>query len=203
MMTGHHEKQSESLEVRLGFAAKRAFMEACRDKGMTASEVVRQFVETYPVRPARRPWARLPTKLTEYPMNLTLTALLAASLGASTLLPLQSATADRDDPETSFARIDTDGDGYFTRIDLYHQAGLTDDGRLGDGLRDQAMGSITEALAQFGPSVQEDMLDPDFVEGVMATAESSARTSVEDIFADLDADSDDRVSRAEFLASAY
>ncbi len=199
-MTGHHEKQSESLEVRLGFAAKRAFMEACREKGMTASEVVRDFVATYPVRPARRPWARLPTQLTEYPMNLTLTAMLAASLAASTLLPIQSATADREDPERSFAQLDGDSDGYFSRIDLYHEAGLTDDGRLGTDLRHEAMGSITEALARFGPSVQEELLGPDFIEGVMARAEASARHSVGAVFDQMDANSDDRISYAEFLA---
>ncbi|WP_417484221.1 hypothetical protein [Maricaulis salignorans] len=201
MVTGRHEKQSESLEVRLGFDAKRAFMEACREKGMTASEVVRHFVETYPVSPVRRPWARLPTQLTEYPMTLTLTALLATSLAASTLLPLQPAAANREDPQNSFARLDADGDGYFNRVDLYHAAGLTDDGRLGEGLRSEAMGSITEAMAQFGPSLQEDMLDPEFVEGVMESAESGARSGVDQAFTDLDTDQDDRVSLAEFLAA--
>lgn len=199
-MTGRHEKQSESLEVRLGYTTKRAFMEACRERGMTASEVVRQFVEAYPVRPARRPWVRLPTKLTEYPMNIALTAMLVTSLAASTFLPSQMATADRDDPERSFSHLDPDGDGYFTRLDLYREAGMTDDGRLGPELRNEAMSSIAEGLAEFGPSVQETLLDPDFIDGVLARAEEGARTSIESVFIDLDTDSDDRVSRAEFLA---
>ncbi|WP_417493911.1 hypothetical protein [Maricaulis sp.] len=136
-------------------------------------------------------------------MNLTLAALLAAGLAASTLLPLQPATANREDPESSFARLDSDGDGYFNRIDLYHAAGLTEDGLLGEGLRSQAMGSITEAMAQFGPSVQEDMLDPEFVEGVMESAEAGARSGVDQAFTDLDTDQDDRVSLAEFLAANH
>ena len=38
-------KKSETLEVRLPYAAKTAFMARCRDDGHTASEAVRGFVE--------------------------------------------------------------------------------------------------------------------------------------------------------------
>jgi Ca2+-binding EF-hand superfamily protein len=201
-MTERHEKQSESLEVRLGHDAKRAFMEACREKGMTASEVVRQFVTSYPVRPVRRPWARLPTQLTEYPMTMTLTAALAATLMVTAVLPVQMATADRQDPEREFARLDTDADGYFIRADLYHLAGMTHDGRLGDGLRDEAMASITEAMAEFGPAAQETLLGPDYIERVLSDAEHNARTSIDGVFDLMDDNADGRISHAEFIAHA-
>ena len=47
------------------------------------------------------------------------------------------------------------------------------------------------------------MLDPEFVEGVMESAESGARSGVEQAFTDLDTDQDDRVSLAEFLAANH
>ena len=205
MMTDRHEKRSESLEVRLGHTAKQAFMAACRERGITASEAVRQFVEAYPVRPVRRPWARLPFKLTELPMMMTIPAALAATLAltaVTAIMPVQTATADRDDPEQQFARVDADADGYFNRVDLYHLAGLTDDGRLGEGLRSEAMASITEAMAEFGPAAQETLLDPRYIERVLSDAEAGARSGVDEVFDEMDTDSDGRVSRAEFLAHA-
>ncbi|NNU15861.1 hypothetical protein HK107_05940 [Parvularcula sp. ZS-1/3] len=38
------EKKSESLEIRLPYTQKRAFMEACKERGVTASDIVRQFI---------------------------------------------------------------------------------------------------------------------------------------------------------------
>jgi hypothetical protein len=39
------EKKTEMLEVRLGHAAKAAFMARCRQEGLTASDVVRDLIE--------------------------------------------------------------------------------------------------------------------------------------------------------------
>jgi hypothetical protein len=38
-------KKSETLEIRLPFATKTAFMTRCRDDGRTASEALRRFIE--------------------------------------------------------------------------------------------------------------------------------------------------------------
>ncbi len=38
-------KKSETLEVRLPYATKTAFMARCRDDGLTASEAMRRFIE--------------------------------------------------------------------------------------------------------------------------------------------------------------
>ncbi|WP_203292183.1 EF-hand domain-containing protein [Maricaulis parjimensis] len=195
------EKQSESLEIRLGYSAKQAFMEACREKGLTASEVVRDFVEAYPVAPQAGRGPRILNKITEFPMSLAASTLLMFSLGASALLTVQPATADVHDPETSFASIDRDGDGAFNLIDLYHEAGLTEDGRLGPELRAEAVGSMQDALAEFGPRFQEEFLSPEYVESIIAEAEESARDSVAEAFDDIDTDGDGRVEWAEFLTA--
>lgn len=198
------EKQSESLEVRLGFDAKQAFMEACREKGLTASEVVRDFVQAYPATAATSPrlGTRIQSKLTEFPMNFAASAAMMAMLGASALLPTQAATADHNDPERSFASLDADGSGSFDLMELYAEAGLTPDGRLGPEIRANAMASVQEALAEFGPRFQEQFLSPDYIDSVLSDAEDNARTSVNETFAMLDADGNGEVSRAEFMEHA-
>ena len=196
----HDEKQSETLEVRLGYAAKREFMEACRARGLTASEVVRDFVGRYPVQPRRTLRDHIPDKLTEFPMSIAASTLLAATLGASALLPGQVATADRDDPAATFAELDRDGDGHFVMTDLYRIAGLTPEGGLGEGLRADAMESIRDALDEFGPDFQETFLEPSYVERILTDAEESARESVDETFVEIDFDGDGAVSRDEFMA---
>ena len=47
-------KKSETLEVRLPFETKSAFMARCQDEGRTASEAVRGFIEAELERGARR-----------------------------------------------------------------------------------------------------------------------------------------------------
>ena len=56
-------KKSDTIEVRLPHAVKRAFMAQCRAEGRTASDVVRGFVEARLSRearavPALRRWSR-------------------------------------------------------------------------------------------------------------------------------------------------
>lgn len=45
MSTVRPPKKSETLEIRLPHAAKAAFMDRCREAGLTASEVVRTLIE--------------------------------------------------------------------------------------------------------------------------------------------------------------
>ena len=93
-------KKSESLEVRIPYAAKQAFMARCRREGRTASEVVRQLIEVRA--PASQPARR--------PVRLAAMALIAAALGAaaapSLARPLIAA---------EFDRLDHNGDGVIQR----------------------------------------------------------------------------------------
>ena len=49
-------KKSETLEIRLSYPAKLAFMARCQDEGRSASEALRQFIEGHvdPVKVPRR-----------------------------------------------------------------------------------------------------------------------------------------------------
>ena len=86
MRDARRPKKSESLEVRIPYAAKQAFMARCRSEGRTASEVVRELIETQG-RPHRARW------------RLGAIALIAAALGAgaapSLARPLVSAEFDQ------------------------------------------------------------------------------------------------------------
>ena len=92
-------KKSETLEVRLPYATKLAFMARCRDDGRSASEAVRAFIdERLDAGPAARPtrrWARLAAG-----------ALLAAAAGA-VALPSLARTEDH----AELRRLDLDRNG--------------------------------------------------------------------------------------------
>ena len=98
-------KKSETLEIRLPFAAKQAFMDRCRLEGRSASDVLRGFIDqdlAQPRRPIRRlRWAAVGVAA------LGLGAIAAPSL-ARPSLPAQ------------FARLDADHDG---RLSLAEFAG--------------------------------------------------------------------------------
>jgi hypothetical protein len=97
-------KKSDTIEVRLPHAVKRAFMERCRAEGRTASDVVRGFVEARvagePSRPiVLRRWLR--------------PAAAAAMLGSLGLV-MPSAVTAAPDLRPSFAMIDRNHDGLLT-----------------------------------------------------------------------------------------
>ena len=95
-------KKSETLEVRLPYAAKTAFMARCRDDGRTASDAVRAFIETELDRPARerRTGLRWWQAMVAASIGLALGAVAAPSLA-------QSAPASR----AAFDRLDLNRDG--------------------------------------------------------------------------------------------
>jgi hypothetical protein len=90
-------KKSETLEIRLPYTTKLAFMARCRDEGRTASEALRGFIEGAVEGGGRR----------RGPRHLLAGALIAAAVGAIALPSLahQAVTA------ADFARLDTDHDG--------------------------------------------------------------------------------------------
>jgi hypothetical protein len=91
-------KKSETLEVRLPFETKTAFMARCQDDGRTASEAVRRFIEgeLLPVRRARmRGWHALVAAIA----GLAIGAVAAPSLAQTV------------NGHTAFERLDRNHDG--------------------------------------------------------------------------------------------
>ncbi|MBO6729314.1 MAG: EF-hand domain-containing protein [Maricaulis sp.] len=197
------EKRSESLEVRLGHQAKQDFMQACKDKGLTASEVIRDFVEAYPVKPRRRVWATMSMPNKEPVMSFSLVAVLSASLAASTFLPTQSAIGDRNDPQAMFAQLDADGDGRFAISSLYEFAGLTADGQLTEAMIEEVTTSARASLTSQSALIQEQVLSVDFermIARALDSAQEGATLSIRAIFDDMDTNSDSWISRQEFMS---
>jgi hypothetical protein len=121
-------KKSETLEIRLPYPTKLAFMARCRDEGRSASEALRGFIEGHiePPRAVRRsPLRLLSGRLISGRLisgRLVAGALVAAAVGAIALpslaRPSLRAQFDRLDLAghgaislTDFARLDSNHDG--------------------------------------------------------------------------------------------
>jgi hypothetical protein len=192
------EKQSESLEIRIGHQTKQDFMEACQSSGLTASEVLRAYVETYSG--PRHPRLVLPSvNIKEFTMPASFLALVTAVALTTGLQTSAPAIADLNDPEASFASVDRDGSNDFDLAELFVEAGLTADGQLGPDLRAEVTGSVQSALAELGMEAQQGVASPAYLERVIANAEESAVLSVTAVFNMIDVDGDGRVTRAEFV----
>lgn len=177
-------------------------MQACRAKGLTASEVVRDFVEAYPQRAPRRAWSVPKPKLTESLMSFSLVLALASTLAASTVLPGQSVHAGPEDLHAQFVTLDPDGDGHVSLPDLYVTAGLTPEGAMGDDMRQMVEASIADAVADLEMIAAEGVLDTRYLDRVVADAEQTAAASVRRVFEEIDTNGDGLISEAEFLASS-
>jgi hypothetical protein len=97
-------KKSDTIEVRLPHAVKRAFMDQCRAEGRTASDVVRGFVETRIAgeqagRPASRRWLR---------------PVVAAGMIGALGLAMPAAVTAAPDFRPGFAAVDRNHDGILT-----------------------------------------------------------------------------------------
>ena len=111
-MTTPRLKKSETLEIRLPYPTKLAFMARCRDEGRSASEALRGFIDGH-IDPSPR---------VRRSGHLLAGALIAAAVGAIALPslahPSQRAEFDRLDRDgdqsisiAEFARLDTNHDG--------------------------------------------------------------------------------------------
>jgi hypothetical protein len=104
-------KKSETLEIRLPYPTKLAFMAACRDEGRSASEALRQFIDGHldGPKPAQFRFGRL-----------IAAGLIAAAMGAVAVPSLA-----RPSLSAEFERLDLDGDhsvsvAEFARLDTNH-----------------------------------------------------------------------------------
>ncbi|MEO6338915.1 MAG: hypothetical protein ABIO39_02650 [Caulobacteraceae bacterium] len=110
---------SETLEVRLTYPTKLAFMARCQDEGLSASETVRHFIDNHlgegqPGRPVRARSERL------------IAGALIAALAGAIALPSLARPSQRAD----FACLDRNGDNRvdlreFTRPDANHDGKIS------------------------------------------------------------------------------
>jgi hypothetical protein len=96
-------KKSETLEVRIPYPTKLAFMARCRDEGRSASEAVRAFIDGQLAPPPPRKHGRT--------WRLIAGAAIAGAVGAAAAPSLAGSNAD-------FARLDADHDGRVTTEEL-------------------------------------------------------------------------------------
>jgi hypothetical protein len=91
-------KKSETLEIRLPYETKTAFMARCRDEGRTASDALRGFidgeVEGRPTRSRSRVW-------------IAAAAALGLAIGAAAAPSLAQTTPD----QAAFRKLDRNADG--------------------------------------------------------------------------------------------
>ena len=108
-------KKSETLEVRIPHETKQAFLTACREDGTTASEVVRDQVQSYldqRARPSQQEAGRSnimnfsPT-VRRYGPRVAAGSIAAIGLTALAVLPSAAAP----DFKSQFTRLDANGDG--------------------------------------------------------------------------------------------
>lgn len=101
-------KKSESLEIRIPYPTKAAFMARCRRDGLSASEALRAFIERElagPARPSR--WTR-----GHIVAGALVTALVAAIAAPSLAHQFRGATSTEEPRlRAEFVRLDTDRDG--------------------------------------------------------------------------------------------
>lgn len=108
-------KKSETLEVRIPHETKQAFLNACREDGTTASEVVRDQVQAYldqRKRPSQQEEGRsnvmqLPISVRRYGPRVAAGSIAAIGLTALAVLPSAAAP----DIKAQFGRLDTNSDG--------------------------------------------------------------------------------------------
>jgi hypothetical protein len=95
-------KKSESLEIRIPYPTKQAFMARCRAEGRSASETLRELIEGRLQPAARRPRWR----------QWLAGGLVAAAMGAAAVPSLA-----RTGPQPEFRQLDRNGDGVLTRAE--------------------------------------------------------------------------------------
>lgn len=116
-------KKSESVEVRLPYETKLAFLAACQAEQRTASDVIRAAIEDYLAAQAepQQPDAAPSNIVSMIPQALRKKRYLAAgaagAIGLAALVAMPSAAApsrSSQDKAAAFANLDRNGDGVVT-----------------------------------------------------------------------------------------
>jgi hypothetical protein len=88
------EKKTETLEVRLGYGQKATFMDACREQGLTASDVIREYIDGFLAQHQEHSAPKPPISFREVPLTVVRHPRRsgAAAFGAGALALLFGAT---------------------------------------------------------------------------------------------------------------
>lgn len=100
-------KKTETLEVRLPHAVKRAFMARARARGRTASSLVREYIDSYLAGTEPRSERRRMIKRIATPAAVT--SVLAAAISLHLVAPTAASAAP--DLRALFDQLDADNDG--------------------------------------------------------------------------------------------
>lgn len=98
-------KKSESLEIRIPYPTKQAFMARCRDEGRSASEVLRDLIEARLIEETAEV-----AKAARRRFRLIAGALVALAVGAVAVPSLARAPHEAQS-RRAFERLDTDHNG--------------------------------------------------------------------------------------------
>ena len=118
-------KKTEFLEVRLPWATKLAFMTRCRERGVSASRLIRDWIDSYLLSPSRAPIeptqesAMLPIRKRRYAaVGTALTALVGTGIIAALASAPASAASD---PRllAVFDWTDIDNDGRISKAEFF------------------------------------------------------------------------------------
>jgi hypothetical protein len=130
-------KKSESIELRLPYETKQAFMARCQARGVTASAELRGFIDAA-IEPA-------PVRKSRFAIALPVGVLLGAVLEAAIVSP----TFAHADAAASFARMDANRDGRVTFAEFSRES----DPQVKMGDR-----TLTLQNADLSPTVREVVL---------------------------------------------
>lgn len=180
------EKKSESIEVRLSYSEKRAFVETCRERGLTLSEALRTLMQEQ----SGSQRADITRMFSQWEFKMT----CFASLGLATVIVLSGIQSESDAHTPliaeSFDSVDLDSDGKIDRAEYYLFVGMEPDGTLSEESREflLARAAHLEGAPQ-SAAEREAVLDEEL---------ATIRAQVNEEFDRYDADGDGKISLGEF-----
>lgn len=191
------EKKSEMLEVRLSLSEKQALAAHCRDRGISASELVRDLLSARVKTPAWRRFLQPKGTGTMPELTSLLPGAAAITLAGSIALAV-AAPSTASDYRTAFDTLDANADGRVTIEEFLDTA----DGALPSGARHLGDGRLVSERELIGEMRQEFALYDHNRNGFLTYAEFSGRygSVIEAAFAHFDANSDGQVTAEELDA---
>ena len=146
-------KKSETLEVRMPYETKQAFLTACREDGTTASEVVRDSVQTYldkrerpDPKKERTSLVTLPQPVRRYGLRAAAGGLAAVGLTTFAALPVAASP----DFAAIFKKMDANGDGLLTSEEFLADRKGGDHVRIESKIEKNLSGDQTSATVTDG-----------------------------------------------------